>query len=229
MICYCPVQSVPCWRPHSALMPMWCRAAGSTCTRMAATVRCSATRRRSTSVTLRRSDLSCPECHGAKSTGGSCLHRCAFRLTIPALRIPSSIFWCSVRQKQWSLCRRSSITVAQNPKGTYRHQPAPPCSRAELLDHGAAAGAGCRAGLAPRCPVPLQPDAAAAFGFRYATISGLPQETQQAVFRLCCSTDVCQRRCRRISALPRRACWGARRCGSRTLGCGAATAGFQLL
>lgn len=185
MICYCPVQSSPA-RPHSALMPMWCRAAGSTCTRMAATVRCSATRRRSTSVTLRRSDLSCPECHGVKSTGGSCLHRCAFRLTIPASRIPSSIFWCSVRQKQWSLCRRSSTCGSKNPKGltaTSQHRPAAVQSywiMEQLLAQDAALGLPHDALY--RCSLTLQLSA-----FCYATISGLPQETQQAVFRLCCA------------------------------------------
>lgn len=66
--------------------------------------------------------------------------------------------------KDCGLCARGGLSVAQKPQGTYRHKPAPPCRRAELLDHGAAGSAGCCAGLAPRCAVPLHPDAAA-FGF----------------------------------------------------------------
>ena len=66
--------------------------------------------------------------------------------------------------KERGLCARGGLSVAQKPQGAYRHKPAPSCRRAELLDHGAAGSAGCCAGLAPRCAVPLQPDVAA-FGF----------------------------------------------------------------
>lgn len=45
------------------------------------------------------------------------LHRCAFRLTIPALRMPSSIFWYSGWQRLWPLCRRWSICGAKTPRG----------------------------------------------------------------------------------------------------------------
>ena len=66
--------------------------------------------------------------------------------------------------KDCGLCAGDGLSVAQKPQGAYRHKSAPPCRRAELLDHGAAGSAGCCAGPAPRCAVPLHPDAAA-FGF----------------------------------------------------------------
>lgn len=54
-----------------------------------------------------------------------------------------------------------------------------------------------------RCSLTLQLSA-----FCYATISGLPQETQQAVFRLCCALYA--KALPQESALPRRARWGTR-------------------
>ena len=54
-----------------------------------------------------------------------------------------------------------------------------------------------------RCSLTLQLSA-----FCYATISGLPQETQQVVFRLCCALYA--KALPQESALPRRARWGAR-------------------
>ena len=54
-----------------------------------------------------------------------------------------------------------------------------------------------------RCTLTLQLSA-----FCYATISGLPQETQQAVFRLCCALYA--KALPQESALPRRARWGTR-------------------
>ena len=54
-----------------------------------------------------------------------------------------------------------------------------------------------------RCSLTLQLSA-----FCYATISGLPQETQLAVFRLCCALYA--KALPQESALPRRARWGTR-------------------
>ena len=54
-----------------------------------------------------------------------------------------------------------------------------------------------------RCTLTLQLSA-----FCYATVSGLPPETQQAVFRLCCALYA--KALPQAGALPRRARWGAR-------------------
>lgn len=54
-----------------------------------------------------------------------------------------------------------------------------------------------------RCSLTLQLSA-----FCYATVSGLPPETQQAVFRLCCALYA--KALPQEGALPRRARWGAR-------------------
>lgn len=54
-----------------------------------------------------------------------------------------------------------------------------------------------------RCTLTLQLSA-----FCYATVSGLPPETQQAVFRLCCALYA--KTLPQEGALPRRARWGAR-------------------
>lgn len=54
-----------------------------------------------------------------------------------------------------------------------------------------------------RCTLTLQLSA-----FCYATVSGLPPETQQAVFRLCCALYA--KALPQEGALPRRARWGAR-------------------
>lgn len=91
-----------------------------------------------------------------KSTGGSCLHRCAFRLTIPALRIPSSIFWCSVRQKQWSLCRRSSTCGAKTPRDL-----PPPASTALQPCRATGSWSSCWRRM-PRWACPTMPCTAAA-------------------------------------------------------------------
>ena len=54
-----------------------------------------------------------------------------------------------------------------------------------------------------RCTLTLQLSA-----FCYATVSGLPPETQQTVFRLCCALYA--KALPQEGALPRRARWGAR-------------------
>ena len=60
-----------------------------------------------------------------------------------------------------------------------------------------------------RCTLTLQLSA-----FCYATVSGLPPETQQAVFRLCCALYA--KALPQEGALPRRAAGVPGRCGSRT-------------
>ena len=54
-----------------------------------------------------------------------------------------------------------------------------------------------------RCTLTLQLSA-----FCYATVSGLPPETHQTVFRLCCALYA--KALPQEGALPRRARWGAR-------------------
>ena len=95
----------------------------------------------------------------------------------------------------------------KNPKGltaTSQHRPAAVQSywiMEQLLAQDAALGLPHDALY--RCSLTLQLSA-----FCYATISGLPQETQQAVFRLCCALYA--KALPQESALPRRARWGAR-------------------
>ena len=95
----------------------------------------------------------------------------------------------------------------EKPQGAYRHKPAPPCRRAELLDHGAAGSAGCCAGAAPRCAVPLHPDAAA-FGFLLChsirSVAGNAAGGFPAVLRFVCQGAATGGR------TARRARWGCR-------------------
>ena len=95
----------------------------------------------------------------------------------------------------------------KNPKGltaTSQHHPAAVQSYwiiEQLLAQDAALGLPHDALY--RCTLTLQLSA-----FCYATVSGLPPETQQAVFRLCCALYA--KALPQEGALPRRARWGAR-------------------
>ena len=95
----------------------------------------------------------------------------------------------------------------KNPKGltaTSQHHPAAVQSywiMEQLLAQDAALGLPHDALY--RCSLTLQLSA-----FCYATVSGLPPETQQAVFRLCCALYA--KALPQEGALPRRARWGAR-------------------
>ena len=95
----------------------------------------------------------------------------------------------------------------KNPKGltaTSQHRPAAVQSYwiiEQLLAQDAALGLPHDALY--RCTLTLQLSA-----FCYATVSGLPPETQQAVFRLCCALYA--KALPQEGALPRRARWGAR-------------------
>ena len=96
----------------------------------------------------------------------------------------------------------------KNPKGltaTSQHRPAAVQSywiMEQLLAQDAALGLPHDALY--RCSLTLQLSA-----FCYATISGLPQETQQAVFRLCCALYA-KALPQESARVPRRARWGTR-------------------